>query len=316
MINLSRILLFGVRAFRRNLLLSVVAIITLTATLMTLSLFVLADAMARQQYSESDKKINYIIFLEDAATDRDIELLTADVRSRSGIKDVVYHSKDEVRQRFEDLFSDVPQLVGIITDRSNPLPRELEVTFVNPQSISDFDSIAKKDQYKSVILRTSYQDNKQQIEFYLERARFVRTLGISFAAIYFLVAMIVVFNTIRLTIHSRRDEIEIMRLVGAAPGFIRGPFLVEGILYGTLSALFASLLSWPILVQLRVLAEQSIASGTDNAFSAIFGSSFAAGQSSSITGLLSYLFVLQISAGLILGVVCSFAAIRRHLKDS
>ncbi len=312
--NISRIIIFGIRAFRRNFLLSIVAIITLTATLLTLSLFVLADGMARQQYSESDKKINYIIFLEDSATDQDLEVLTNEIKARPEVKEVMLHDKAEVRERFEKLFSDLPKLSGIITDSSNPLPREIEVTFTTPQSISSFDELAKKEQYKKAIERTSYQDNKSQIDYYLQRTKFVRTLGASFAVFYLLVAVIVVFNTLRLTIHSRRDEVEIMRLVGASPGFIRGPFLIEGMLYGVLSSLLAALVSWPILGQLQALAQQSIA-GDQNTFIALFGASFAAGNAESTVGLLTYLFVLQITAGLILGVFCSFAAVRRYLKE-
>jgi cell division transport system permease protein len=110
----------------------------------------------------------------------------------------------------------------------------------------------------------------------------------------------VLFNTIRLTIHSRREEIEIMRLVGASNGFIRGPFIVEGLFYGVAGALLTALVLFPLLWFLG----PKISNFFEVNFSsfAFWGSSFQG------------LFGLQMAAGVILGTISSILAVRKYLR--
>ena len=106
-----------------------------------------------------------------------------------------------------------------------------------------------------------------------------------------------------------------MRLVGATQGYIRGPFLIEGLLFGIISALIASLLTGTILSQLDKLIAQSSATGLTNDITQLFVSGLQVGNASSLSGLLVYLFIIQLVAGLVLGSVCSVLAIRRYLKE-
>jgi len=106
-----------------------------------------------------------------------------------------------------------------------------------------------------------------------------------------------------------------MRLVGASPGFISGPFIVEGVFYGVISAVVTVLLTWGILVQLQGLVNQSFSVGSTNLLTDIFGNSLGLSHSNAITSLLSYLFVLQLAVGVALGTLCSFIAVRRYLKE-
>lgn len=314
-LNFLRILRYGVRGFRRNVWLAVIAIVTMTMTLMTFTVFAMGNLVAKQQYAEFNKKIDYLIFIRDEASDADVALLTTQIGGRPEVKAVTFITKEEARQRFDEDFADVPELKGIITEDRNPLLREIGVQFNDITQIKGFDEFVRQDRFKELIFATSYQENRQNIDNYLRVTNFLKVLGVSFTAVYTLIAFIVILNTIRLTIHSRREEVEVMRLVGASPGFIRGPFIVEGVIYGVVGALVAAFLTWAILIQLQSLVAQSFALGNSNVLTQIFGDSLGLRHSGSVANLLSYLFVLQLGVGAVLGVICSGIAVRRYLKE-
>ncbi|MDA1337147.1 MAG: FtsX-like permease family protein, partial [bacterium] len=113
------------------------------------------------------------------------------------------------------------------------------------------------------------------------------------------IAVLVAFNTIRLTIYGSRDEIEVMRLVGASNWFIRGPFIIQGVIVGVLATLITTLLFFPVTLFVGIKL-QSFAPGFD-----LF-SYFA-------SNLLVIVF-LQLAVGVGLGVISSLLALRRHLR--
>jgi cell division transport system permease protein len=313
--SLWRILLYGVRGFKRNIWLSVIAIITMTMTLMTITVFALGDIITTQRYEEFNTKIDYLVFLKDEASDADVSLLQTQIQARPEVKEVHFVSKDDARKQFDEDFADVSEFKGIITEDRNPLLREITVKFNDVKQIGSFDSFVSQDRFKQLIFFTSYKDNQQNIDNYLRVTGFMKIISLSFAAFFTLIALLVILNTIRLTIHSRKDEVEIMRLVGASPGFIRGPFITEGVLYGIVSALISVCISWFVLVQLQTLVSQSFNLGTTNLLTDIFGKSLGTGGTDAIMTLLSYLFILQLGVGILLGVICSVIAVRRYLKE-
>lgn len=315
MYSFLRILLYGVQGFRRNIWLSVIAIITMTMTLMTITVFALGNVVATQRYEEFNKKIDYLIFLRAEASDIDVSLLQTQLQARSEVKEVTFLSKDEVRVRFEEDLGHFQDLKGIITEQHNPLLRMITVKFNDVNQIASFDEFVQQDRFGQLIFLTSYQENKQSIDNYLQVTNFMKILGLAFAGFFMLISLLVILNTIRLTIHSRRDEIEIMRLVGASRGFIRGPFIVEGVLYGIISALVAAFISWALLSQLQSLISDSFNVGNQNLLTDIFGTTLGLNRADTILSILSYLFVLQMGVGVLLGTFCSVAAVRRYLKE-
>lgn len=316
MYTFLRVLLYGVRGFRRNIWLAVIAIVTMTMTLLTFTVFATANIVAKQRYEAYNQKIDYLIFLKDEAPEVDIDQLRTQITARSEVRSSNFFTKEQVKQQFdEDLATVYPDLKGIITDENNPLLRYITVKFHQADQIKNFDGFVTQDRYKALIHDTSYRENQQNIDNYLRVTNFLKAIGIGFTILYTLIALMVILNTIRLTIHSRREEIEIMRLVGASPSYTRGPFVVEGVLYGTIGAILAALVSWFILSQLQTLVQQSFAVGGNNILTEIFGDNLGLKQTDSVGSLLTYLFVLQIGMGVLLGVFCSLIAVRRYLKE-
>jgi cell division transport system permease protein len=314
--SVFRIFSYGIQGFRRNIWLSVIAIITMTLTITTITVFSLANIVASKKYQEFNEKIDYNIFLRDAASEADVTNFKDQVSSRPEVENSIYLNKDQVRERFNGFFGQVDALKGIITDENNPLPREIDVKFKDPGQIDLFDEFVRQERFGSLIEKTSYQDNKNLISTYLRLTNFLKVFGISFTVFFLLIAILVILNTIRLAIYSRREEIEIMRLVGATRGFIRGPFLVEGVLFGLIGALISGLLAWAFLLQLKSLLESSFSTQSANFITDLFGGSLGGiTNASGFNTLFAQLFAIQIAIGLALGVACSFIAIRRYLKE-
>jgi len=315
MYSFWRILLYGIRGFRRNIWLSVIAIITMTMTLMTFTVFAVGQVVAKQQYQEFNQKIDYLIFLKDEASDSDIANLQTQIEARPEVKQIHFLTKDEEAAQFNQQFSSVDEFKGLITANNNPLLREITVQFNDVGQISNFNNFVNQDRFKQIIYFTSYKENSDSINNYLKITNFLKIISLSFAIFFTIISLLVILNTIRLTIHSRREEVEIMRLVGASPGFIRGPFVVEGVLYGIISAILAILISWAVLVQLQTLVNQSFSVGSTNLLTDIFGNTLGLNHSNAVSSILTYLFVLQLGVGVLLGTLCSFIAVRRYLKE-
>ena len=314
--SLLRILRYGAQGFRRNIWLSVIAIITMTLTIMTITIFALSNVVASHKYQEFNSKIDYNIFIRDSASQADVDLLRTQASTRSEVAQLVYLDKDQVRERFDQVFSHEDELKGIFTVDNNPLPREIDIRFKDPNQIDTFDSFVRQDRFAKVVEDTTYRVNRPVITNYVRITNFLKVFGISFTGFFILIAVLVILNTIRLAIYSRRDEVEVMRLVGGTRSYIRGPFLVEGVLFGFLGALIATIFCWVFLHQLQLILATSFQDNSTNYISELFGGTF--GTITSIRGfndLLIQLFIFQVGIGLALGILCSYLAVHRYLRE-
>ena len=316
MISIWRIVRYGVQGFRRNIWLSAIAIITMILTIVTITIFALGNIVATKKYQEFNTKIDYNIFIKDGASDADVSVLKQSVTDRPEVQSNIYYDKEAVRKRFDQIFSSEDALKGLFTPDNNPLPREIDVKFKNPNQIDSFDQFVRQKRFEQVIDDTSYRNNKSLITNYIRLTNFLRIFGISFTVFFVFIAVLVILNTIRLAIYSRREEVEVMRLVGATQSYIRGPFLVEGILFGALGSLVSAVLTWAFLRQLQVVLASSLSDNTTNFISDLFSGSFE--NITTISGfnnLFGQLFILQLGVGMALGVICSYLAVRRYLKE-
>ncbi len=311
-----RVLGYGVQGFRRNLWLSVIAIITLTMTLLTITAFTVGDIVATKKYQEfSQDKIDYVVYIQDSASDQDFNALYDQIKARPEVQTVTVVSKSDARIKFEQDHKDQPVLQGLITDDNNPLPRSIVAHFVDPNSISVFNTFISADRYKGVVDSTSYKDNATSIDNYLHFTKILRIFGLFFTCFFVLIAVLVVLNTIRLAIFARRTEIEVMRLVGATQRYIRGPFIVEGILFAVISTLISTILTGIMLQQIDNLVQQTTVTGLGNQIAQLFSSTVRMNGVSEVTSLLLYLFAIQLISGLVLATMCSMLAVRRYLKE-
>ncbi|MCS7173289.1 MAG: ABC transporter permease [Armatimonadetes bacterium] len=221
-------LLAGWQGSRRHGVMSMASVTTLLAALLALGGSFLVLLNLQRLTAHVEAQVVVVAYLREGLSPRQIQQ-AVEAAGRIGQRAVFVPKEEALRRLQESLGLDLRDVV-----QTNPLPDTLEVYPAHP---GDLPRISRA--LRSVPGVEEVVHGGDVVERILAVTRLVRWVGGGATAVLGMVAVVVIMNTVRLTIHARRQEIEIMRLVGAGGGFIRAPFLVEGILHGGLAALLA-----------------------------------------------------------------------------
>lgn len=223
----------AVRGLRASPVPTAVSVVTIAVTLVLVGAFALLveNMQALVQRVGSDLRVS--VYLEDDLARAEIESLAERVRAAGGVESVETISKQEALRRFE---AGVGSRTGLLEAlEENPLPASLEITLApeerTPEGIRRL--AASLDGLRGV---NEVAYGHEWVEGYARAVELVRGLGMVLGAVFALAAVLIVANTIRLAIYARRDEIEILTLVGASRSFVSAPFLLEGLIQGMLGA--------------------------------------------------------------------------------
>ena len=305
MLNFFRIIKYGFQNFWRNGLLSIATTLVLTLTLFTVSVFVAITLFANAAVESINSRIDVVVYFNDEILDLDITKIEKEVKALPNVRETTYISKDEALNKWVAKTED-QSLKNAIAPENNPLPRSLEIKIADPAKTQEVADYFNRDTIKSSVHRVRY--NKEVIDKLVRYTGAFKKIGLGLVLIFIIISIFVVFNTIRLAIYSRRDEIEIMQLVGATPSYIRWPFVVEGTLFGIFAALFASLI---IIFGAKYLFSSGIIPATSlNEVLSFLGPE----ASKYFSGASINIILYQVIVGILLSVVCSMVAIRRYLK--
>jgi cell division transport system permease protein len=225
----------GFKGFFKARLATTLSVSSITLTIFLTGIFVVFTINLQSWLGFLREKIEIELFIETGSTEKEIEELKNKISNLEAVKEIEYVSKDDAAMRFEKEFG---QNVYEVLE-FNPFPPSIIIRlnqgYQNPTAISELkkrlELFANVDEvfYKKPLL--------EKIDKYVQIAYI---LGALIGIVIVIIAIGLIFNTIRLTIYARKDMIQIMRLVGATEGFIRKPFLVEGILQGFLGGSLAS----------------------------------------------------------------------------
>ena len=254
---------------------------------------------------ELEDKIDINIYLTANASEENIAALREKLTAQSEVKSVTYVSRDEALANFRARHENDSRIIQALDEiGGNPLTGVLNVKAKEP---SQYEGIAKFLQGKSalstdtlsIVGKVNYNDNKVAIERLTRLIGGVQKLGSIITAIMIGISVLITFNTIRLSIFIAREEIGVMRLVGGNNRYIRGPFVVEGIIYGLAAGTLTVIMFYPITYWLKS-ATQGFYGGVDllHYFVANFVQIF---------------FILMLS-GATLGAVSSYLAVRKYLS--
>jgi len=286
-------------SFRRNWVMSLVAVTIIYISLLLVGTFFLTGAIVNRVVTSFEQKVSVSIFLKDGAAPADVQTLQGDIQKDPRISGVSYVSKAQALERFKERTKNSPQLVEQL--RGNPLPASLEVQLKDPRQVAAVVTTIKANGTLAKVVKDAEADVKwgqNIVENLFAATGIVRTFVLVFVIMLLVVSLILIGNTIRLAIYSRRKEIGIMRLVGASNWFIRTPFLFEGVMQsilgaalaiGTLLAAQALLVPW-LQRNLRFLPVQ-----------------ISAATLWQLAGLL-------LLSAIVIGLAGSGAAVRRYLK--
>lgn len=301
----SRVINTGFMYFVRNAWLAIAAMAIMIITLTIILFSLIVNATFSNTIAQITSKIDISVYLKDSTTEAQAkEFLTA-IRKQPDVQSVTYLNKTAALQAFMTQNAGNTQLLQAVTETDNPLPATIKI---KPDNLNKIDAI------RSFLTQPKWQalqsdpisDNGERratIAKITHATNIVREAGVIAVAVLALISVLIIFNTIQMAIFNRRDELQIMRLLGATTWYIRGPFVVETIIYGVLSAIISIVLINSLFITASGSLQATSFGLLDIGYSQDFFEKY-------FWELLS----MQLLLGILIGAVSSIIATRRYLK--
>jgi cell division transport system permease protein len=234
---MGRISFFLKEAFgslRRNYFMTIAALVTVFLSIVVLGGVLVFVYTTDALLKEVEQKVEITVYLktDPDPTQDEIDAMQSEILSWPEVKNSVFVSKQDALERLKEDFEDNPEILEGLT--GNPLPASFEVALVDPQSV---DEVASRFEEKTIVDEVRY--GKEVADKLFSFTSQARNFLLIFIVLLGIVAILLISNTIRLSIFARKREVEIMKLVGATNWFIRWPFVIEGVTVGFFGALAA-----------------------------------------------------------------------------
>lgn len=303
-ITFLRICRYGLSNFSRNAWLSMAATVVMVVTLTVVITTFTAHTVFNDTLAGIRSKIDVSVYLADKITDQQRQELIDAIKAVPIVTDIQYVSKDQAREIFKqsnkDYFNQLEAL-GELGD-INPFPASLKVKTNDTDKLSLINDVVSQDKFKAYQSEPASisGQRREAISNIAKAASFSEIVGFTASGIFLVLSIMIIFNTIRMAIFNRKDEIEIMKLIGAEKSFIRGPFIVEASLYGV----FAAIISVALIYLLLLTAAPQLAN-----YDIVVGPTIKL-----FTDWPALVFLAQLGAGVVIGILSSLLAIRRYLK--
>ncbi len=300
MVTLFRVIKYGVQSFLRNGWLSISTVGIMILALLVFEGLILFNVVSQGAVKAIQDKVDITVYFQSNVPEDTILNLKKSLEGLDEVQYVQYVSQDQALANFKAAHANDSTITQTLAElNTNPLLASLNI---KAKDIHHYDAIAAyldKPDFAGIIQKVTYAQNQVVIARLsafvdnMSRGGFILTIFLAF------LAASVTFNTIRLGIFSNREQIGVMRLVGASNNFIRGPYVVEGILYGIIAAVVSFLIFIPIIAAIsppiaNFVPEVNLQNYFNNNF--------------------LMLLLYQIIFGVVLGIVSSIIATRRYLN--
>lgn len=245
--KLGRIFTFSITNLWRNKFLSAATVAIIALILFTFNIILSIHLIARTGLDDLQKKVDIILYLKEGAQPIQVAQFVEDLEQVESVKEVIYTSKEDALRNLLNKYpvaNDPFGKYGI----DNPLPPNINIVTKNAEFHTDIFTLAESNKYRTMFLSLEENSENQKIVAkLLKLTRSSKKILISTLIIFIIASIMIVSNAITLSIYHKRNELNIMKLVGAPPGAIRGPFLIEGITYGLLGFIISILLLYAFL---------------------------------------------------------------------
>lgn len=305
LITYIRILKTGMVNFVRNAWLGIAAIAVMVVTLTIVLFSILTNATFNHTIDQIRDKIDISVYLSDAVTPEQRDTLLSDIKGLPNVAGVNFLSKDDALERYKLQNADNPELLSAISQTKNPLPATVQIKPKDLNKIQEIkDYLIKPDIAAMQSEEPSYSgDRKEAIDKITHATNTLQRAGLIAVLVFAVISMLIIFNTIQMAIFNRRDEITIMRLLGANTSYIRGPFVVETIFYGVVSALISVLFIHAAFVAASSALEASSLGLLDIQYSSDY-----------FYDHFWTILAIQLVVGVTIGAASSLIATKRYLK--
>ncbi len=301
--SIKRIIRSGFIGFWRNAFVSLSAIFVIMVTLVVVGGSILMNQLLDVSLAQIKDKVDINVYMRTTATEEGVQDLKRSIEGLQDVREVIYTSREDALAEFRERHKNDELTIQALEELGdNPLGATLSI---RASETSRYESIAQfLEEYRAsepadapLIDRINFNQNKEAIDKLtniigaVERSTQIAMLILIGSSI------LIAFNTIRLAIYTSREEISVMRLVGASNMFIRGPFVLQGVMYGLVSGVLTLLILYPVTLWLGPGTEAFFSFNIFTYFVTNFG----------------YLFSVLVGSGIALGVVSSTLAIARYL---
>jgi len=300
---IKRVIRSGFVGFWRNAFVSIAAIFVMTVALFVVGSTMMVNKLLEVSLQNIQSKVDINVYFVVNAEQGAIDALKTSLEALPDVAQVTYTSREEALAEFRERHqNDETIMQGLDELGDNPLGASLSIRAKQTsqyEGIAQFlnDQRALEDPQKPLIDDVNYVKNKEAIDKLTSIINAVERSTLVAMIVLVAASILITFNTIRLAIYTSREEISVMRLVGASNTFIRGPFMLQGIMYGVVAGVLALLILYPIVLW---LGPETEAFFQFNLFS-YFVSDFAR------------IFGIIVGAGVALGMTSSIMAVARYL---
>jgi len=303
-IEFGRIIKFALQSFLRNIWLSVVTVTIITLALFSISFLLVFNLMTSHVLSVVESRTDVYVDLTSQATPEQGQILVAELKKLSAVKEVEFITPDQTLANFKERHADnqlIMQSLDSLED--NPFQGSIRL---NVYDINQFPLILaelSKKEYSSVleIEDKEFTDSKLLIQGISDYSQKIQKGGLIISLIFILISILVVFNTIQVGIYTHREEIGIMKLVGASNSFVRSPFLIEGAFYSLIAIVVLAAVIYPVLAFIQPYADS-------------FFKEYGANLIQLLNDNFIKVFGTQFLIAFVITVASSFIAVRRYLR--
>jgi cell division transport system permease protein len=305
-ITFLRMCRYGINNFSRNAWLTIAATAIMTITLLVVFVTLSARSVLLDTVSEIRDKVDMSIYVKTDTSDQDVQKITSGLKGlKSSVRVVKYVSPQEARQSFAQTNAGDAGTLNALNEATNEFPGTFRIKPVDLNKTDELrhfvatDPTLKKD-IDSGRAPSFAGDRRTAIDNIGRWVNFAERAGLIASVIFIAISSLIIFNTIRMAIFNRRDEIQMMKLIGADRNFIRGPFIVEATVYGSIAALVATSLGAALLYASKdTLLSYGIIIDNTLHFVTIY---------------IWLVLLAMIALGALIGIVSSLLATRRYLK--
>lgn len=296
---------YGINNFSRNMWLTVAATAVMTITLLIMFVTLVARQVLVDTVDSIKAKVDMSIYVKTDTTDDQAESIKTALEKLPSVKRVTYVSPTNAREEFANENKGDIQTLDALNEATNKFPGTFRINIVDINDPSELDNFVKTNELYKAHADPSHEpsfsgERRSAIQNIGAAVQFAERAGIVASLIFLVISSLIVFNTIRMAIFNRREEIQMMKLIGADRSFIRGPFVVEAIVYGFIAAVLATALGVAALYGVRDrLADYKVAID---------------GTMDLVTTYIGLVLVAMILVGATIGVISSWLATRKYLK--
>ncbi len=304
-ITFWRILHTGFVNFFRNASLAIAAMAVMVVTLTIILLSLVVNTTLSGTIAQITDKIDVSVYLKDDVTAKQRNDFTNKIEQLPNVASTRYLSKEDALEAYRQENIGNEDLLAAINQTDNPLPATIRVQPKDLNNVQEIQKFLEEGDSKALQSEEpSYSgDRKEAIDKISHAANVLQRVGIAGIVLFAIISVLIIFNTIQMAIFNRRDEISIMRLLGANTWYIRGPFVVESVMYGLISGFISVMLIKSLFVASSGTLEASSLGLLDIGYAQRF-----------FNDHFWLLLLIQLGVGVAIGAVSSIIATRRYLK--